>query len=307
MLRYGIAAAAALLPAAANAQTNWSGFYLGPELGGASARLSVSGADNIFQLSGERPAAPGSPNNPLIVVPGYMQDYAGSDHDLSLLYGGVAGAQLQTGALVIGVEADLHGSRDAGSFSVTQSAPSTLLAPTSTLTQARTARIDYDWSARARLGIATGRSLFYATGGVAQARIRLTGEDSFFTPAGAAAPEIPPVPTFQSPAIGPVVTIFTRRERLTGWTAGIGGEQRLGTHFGLGLDARYVDYGSHLVDFHCSFQGARTGTCGNYSTPPIVIYGRTHDATDTTPGAEPGPTRVGLSEWRLAVRLTWHF
>jgi opacity protein-like surface antigen len=310
MLRHWIAGAAALLTAsAASAQgpANWSGFYVGAEGGGANARLKVSGTDFIFQLSNEHPAAPGSPNNPLIVIPGTTRDYAGSDTRLSPFYGGFLGGQLQLGSLVLGIEGDLHGSRDAGRFSVTQAIPPTLLAPTSSLTQSRDLRIRYDWSARARVGVAAGQSLLYATGGIAQTKIRLTGQDTFLTPAGPAAAEIPPVPTFQSPTIGPVVTTFTQNARLTGWTAGIGGEHPIARHLSLGLYARYLDFGSHAIAFNCSFQAARNGTCGSYSTPPIVIYGRTHDATDTTPGAEPGPTRISLTEWRLAARVIFRF
>ena len=40
---------------------------------------------------------------------------------------------------------------------------------------------------------------------------------------------------------------------------------------------------------------------------PLLDDGRTHDATDTTPGAEPGPTRISLTEWRLAARLVFRF
>jgi opacity protein-like surface antigen len=310
MLRYWIAAATTVIavPAAdAQAPATWSGFYVGGEAGGASGRLKVSGTDFIFQLSNERPAAPGSPNNPLIVVPGTTRDYAGSDNQTSLLYGGLAGGQVQLGTIVLGIEGDFHGGRNAGRFSTQQAIPSTLLAPISTLTQTRDLHIRYDWSARARFGVAAGQNLFYATGGIAQTRIRLTGSDTYLTPAGTAAAEIPPVPTFQSPTIGPVVTSFTRNARLTGWTAGLGGEHRIASHLSLGLDARYLNFGSHVIAFNCDFQSARNGTCGSYSTPPIVIYGRTHDATDTTPGAEPGPTRVSLSEWRLAARLIWGF
>jgi opacity protein-like surface antigen len=301
------ALAASLVAPAAHAQTNWTSIYLGPEAGGASARLKVSGTDSIFQLSNEQPSPPGSPNNPLIVVPGTTRGYAGSNTRQSLVYGGFIGGQIQTGSLVLGIEGDAHGSRDAARVSVSTTLPSTLLAPNSNLTQMRDVRSLYDWSARARIGVAAGSTLLYGTGGIAQARIRLTGQDSFFTPAGAAAPEIPPVATFQSPAIGPVVTTFTRSARLTGWTAGIGAEQRIASHISIGLDGRYLDFGSHTVTFNCTFEAARAGTCGSYSTPPIVINGRTHNAADTTPGAEPGPTRVSLNEWRLALRLVWRF
>jgi opacity protein-like surface antigen len=301
----GLAAASA---ASAQGPANWSGFYVGADGGGANARLKVSSTDFIFQLSNEFPAPPGGPRGPLIVIPGTTRDLAGSDNQISLLYGGFAGGQFQLGTIVLGVEGDIHGGRNAGRFSAQQSMPPTLLAPTSTLTQTRDLRIRYDWSARARFGIVAGQSLLYATGGIAQTRIRLTGEDTYLTPAGpASASSSPGQATFQSPTIGPVVTSFTRNARLTGWTGGIGGEHRIASHLSLGLDARYVDYGSKTIAFNCSFQSARTGTCGSYSTPPIVIYGRTHDATDTTPGAEPGPTRVSLSEWRLAARLVFRF
>jgi outer membrane immunogenic protein len=311
MLRNWIAATAGLITASiASAQepANWSGFFVGGEAGGAYSRLKVSGTDFIFQLSNEFPAPPGGPRGPIIVIPGTTRDFAGSDRQLSLLYGGFAGAQLQTGSFVFGVEGDIHGGRDAGHFSASQAIPPTLLAPPSTLTQSRDVRIRYDWSARARVGIATESSLVYATGGIAQTHIRLTGQDTYLTPAGAAASSnFPGQATFQSPTIGPVVTTFNRNARLTGWTAGLGGERKLASHLSLGLDARYVDYGSHTISFNCGFQSARTGTCGSYDTPPIVIYGRTHDATDTTPGAEPGPTRVSLTEWRLSARLVFRF
>ena len=312
MLSRWVAAVAALFtPAIAGAQApgSWSGFYVGADAGGANARLKVSGTDLIHQLTNERPAPAGTPNNPLIVIPSTTRDYSGNDSQISLLYGGFAGGQLQLGAIVIGIEGDVHGPRNAGRFSVTQSIPQTLLAPVSSLTQTREVRIRYDWSARARFGVVAGETLLYATGGIARTNVRLTGQDTFLTPAGPAATNFGGVPTFQSPTIGPVVITSTRNARLTGWTGGLGGERRLGSHFSLGLDARYLNYGSHTIAFGCAAEEARSGRCPNstYSSPPIVIYGRTHDATDTTPLAEPGPTRVSLTEWRLAARLAFHF
>lgn len=311
MFRRWIAAIAALItPGLASAQTsaNWSGFYVGAEAGGANARLKASGTDQIGQLSNEHPAPPGSPNNPIIIIPSTARDYAGKDDRLSVLYGAFAGGQLQLGRFVIGVEGDVHGPRDAGHVSVTQTLPATLLAPPSTVTQVRDLRVRYDWSARARLGLVAGGTLFYATGGIAQTRLRLTARDSFLTPAGPAATGFG-LPTFQSPTIGPVVITVTENARFTGWTGGLGGERRLGRHLSLGLDARYLDFGSHTIAITCPAVNVSTGLCtnGTYSTPPIIIYGRTHDSTDVTPRASPGRTRVSLTEWRLAARLIFHF
>jgi opacity protein-like surface antigen len=312
MLSRWLAAVAALvIPGLAGAQApaRWSGVYVGADAGGANARLKASGTDTIYQLTNVTAGPPGTPSNPLIVIPGTSRSFAGRDDQIAPLYGAFAGGQLQLGTFVIGVEGDLHGPRDAGNVSVTQTVPATRLAPPSTVIQMRDLRIRYDWSARARLGVATGGSLLYATGGIAQTRLRLIAQDSFFTPAGAAAPAIPPTPTFQSPTIGPVVITTTQHDRLTGWTAGLGGERRLGRHLSLGLDARYVDYGSHIIAINCPAQDSRTGRCTNstFSSPPVIIYGRTHDTTDTDPMAEPGPTRISLTEWRLAARLIFRF
>src|SRR5262249_437371 len=79
---------------------------------------------------------------------------------------------------------------------------------------------------RRRDGWGSGR--LYAAGGIASARVRLRGEDTYLVPAGNAAPSAGN-PPFATPTIGPIVIAAAERRTMTGWTAGIG-EQRVASH-----------------------------------------------------------------------------
>jgi opacity protein-like surface antigen len=302
-----ITAAIFAWPMAAAAQdTDWSGLYVGGEIGASRSHQSVSGTDDHIQLSNVL-----VPGRGLVVVPGTTISYSQRGRTTSVLYGGFAGGQIQTGSLILGLEADLHGPRDLASSMTVAAVPATILAPGSTATISRSARTSYDWSVRARFGTSLGRSMIYATGGIAGARIRLRGVDSFTTSAGPAATS-GNIAAFNSPAIGPVVIAASSRASMTGWTAGLGGEHQLSRSFGIGLEARYTDFGTRdlaLAD-GCSPASVASGQCGGAtrSAPAIVVNGNTlNPATDVTPGAVPGQTRASLSEWRLAARLVLRF
>ena len=298
--------------------SSWTGFYAGPEAGAANARLRVSGTEVIEQLTNLRVGPNGT--GTVVVVPGTFRTFDDSARRTSLLYGGFAGVQWQTGMFVLGAEADLHAGRDAARFAADFGIPATRLAPASTVTVTREAHQRFDWSARARAGFVAGSStLLYGTGGIAQTRVRFVGADSFQTPAGPAAPgSAPGDPIFQSPAIGPVVITAAERATMTGWTAGIGAERRISRHLDAGIAARYTDYGTRsfaLAEGCIPFQVA-TGQCAvnattTLSAAPFDIPGRgTATYTDTNfalPGAIPGDTRMSLTEWRLALRLAWRF
>lgn len=294
--------------AAAQPPASWSGFYIGADVGGASGKIKASGADEVFQLTNINP--PGT--QPLTVVPGTTIAYAGSHRHTDFLYGGTAGFLLQTGDWVFGVEGDAHGSRDAARYSANFPLPSTSLSPPGTATIDRDARISWDWSARGRIGYAWGDDMIYAAGGVASARVRLRGQDTLLIPAGNAAPTTGS-PPFAAPTIGPVTIAASRRGTLTGWTAGFGGEHRLGAHFSIGLDARYTDYGHKNLDLGtCVPNVAPVGNCtitgGTITFPagtnPASI---SLNSSDAYPGASPGITRVSLNEWRLSARLIFRF
>ena len=88
--------------------------------------------------------------------------------------GGTVGAQIQSGHVVLGFEADLDWASLKGSATF---APTIDGIPTAALINATT-KIDWEATARARVGYANDNWLFYATGGLA-----VLGAKSSFTPA----------------------------------------------------------------------------------------------------------------------------
>jgi outer membrane immunogenic protein len=88
--------------------------------------------------------------------------------------GGTAGAQIQSGHVVLGFEADLDWASLKGSGTF---APTIDGIPTALLINATT-KIDWESTARARVGYANDNWLFYATGGLA-----ILGAKTSFTPA----------------------------------------------------------------------------------------------------------------------------
>lgn len=291
-----LALAAAALPSAAAAQdVNWSGFYVGAELGGVRSDMDAVSSDLIQQLTNINPAGP----QPITVVPGTTRVLDQSQSETNLIYGGLVGFQGQSGNLVFGVEAGLDGPRDAGQVNQDNAIPPTILSPASTVTQERDADMRYSWSVRGRVGVGMGRTLLYAAGGVTGARVELEAVNTYTIPAGNGG-GVPPV---AGPAIGPNVTTASERRSMTGWTAGLGGEQMLSSHVSLGLDLRYDDYGSKTFTFDniaitrsgaTTFPGAAPGA--DQIGPP-----------NNDVRANPGPTRISLNEWRLAVRLVFRF
>jgi len=90
------------------------------------------------------------------------------------VFGGTVGAQIQSGHVVLGFEADLDWASLKGSATF---APTIDGIPTAALINATT-KIDWEATARARVGYANDNWLFYATGGLA-----ILGAKTSFTPA----------------------------------------------------------------------------------------------------------------------------
>ena len=77
-----------------------------------------------------------------------------------------AGANWQTGNAVFGIEADVQGTSQSASSSMTVvDATGALVAAGANVTAAGTDKITSFGTVSGRLGVASGRSLFYATGG----------------------------------------------------------------------------------------------------------------------------------------------
>ena len=196
--------------ASAQGAYNWTGFYLGANLGGASKVQSSS-------LSIEN-----DPNNYFApaVVP-EVENRGSLNLDDTGVTGGVqAGYNRQSGSLVWGVELDFNwlglSSRHSDTFRFsTNNAPYSL-----------TVRESTEWllTARPRVGWALDRWLFYLTGGIAASHS--TFKQSFEEPPFTPNPE----------------TVSVSRTRV-GWTVGTGIEFALGRNWSAKAEYLYARFG----------------------------------------------------------------
>ena len=129
---------------------NWTGIYFGLNGGGGWGRQDpLNLITNRFD--------------------GQSVDFSGG------VFGGTAGAQIQSGHVVLGFEADLDWANMKGSGSFIPSAGGIGLTPSAV---SASTNVDWEATARMRVGYAQENWLFYATGGLA-----LLGAKSTFAPA----------------------------------------------------------------------------------------------------------------------------
>ena len=179
-------------PAAYRAVANWSGFYVGGNVG-----LGLARDHSDFSTGGVT--------------------FATADTALfGAVGGGQAGFNWQSGALVLGAEADFDWSNPKGSIT----AQCAVCVPTANATLEH----DVDWfgTARARIGYAADGWLAYATGGYAFGRVAFKGAA---TAGGASAS-------------------LTQNATPSGWTIGGGAELALGPNWSARLEYLYVDLGT---------------------------------------------------------------
>jgi len=168
---------------------SWTGCYLGLNAGGAA-----SGTD--FKSSVD----PGTH----LVDPADLATAAatgtGSGNDPGFIGGVQGGCNYQTGIFVAGIEGDWDWFRSKPAFSN----PNGVLTTADTMTITQSLQTDSLATIRPRIGIASDRSLIYATGGVAFAHVKYTQTyvDTLNAAAGTA----------------------TASSNLVGWTAGAGWE-----------------------------------------------------------------------------------
>lgn len=186
------------LPPAPNPAFSWSGFYLGADVGyswGRDHLVEYFTATNVFT--------------------GFEQKY--NPNGVS---GGVyAGANYQFGSTVLGFEADFEPTRITGGWS------------DPLVGGAGDTSINWQGSARGRLGYAVDNVLFYGTGGLAFGKIGHT---------------------YTNILTGISETTSSVR---TGWTAGAGVEVAFTRNILVRAEYRYTDYGQSRYDSVTSFPG----------------------------------------------------
>jgi outer membrane immunogenic protein len=204
---------------------NWTGFYIGGNIGGSI------GVDQNFAADSGFPAGAGF-NNPYLssstkrALPGFLG-------------GGQAGFNWQTGNVVLGVEADWQFTDERNTLTVTGQ---NIGGVGATLGFSNEEHIKSIGTARARLGWAHDGFLWYVTGGGAWARI-----ENALTLTSSSPPT-----TFASP----VSASFTNDK--SGWTIGGGVETCLWNNWSAKLEYLYVDLGTFQYGFQTPTTAAGT-------------------------------------------------
>ena len=181
---------------------DWSGGYAGITLGTNSAESSTGDITTT--------------DIPPVVIPGINYSSDGMSAGLE------AGYNFQSNALVYGIEIDASKAAIDGSLSnfLDNGQGTNFSVSTNT-----------DWlaSARGRLGLASGRALFYVTGGIAAAGLQTHLTDSYNS--------------------GETVFTPSVEETRSGWVAGAGAEFMLNQKWSMKMEYLHYDFGSKTESF----------------------------------------------------------
>lgn len=214
------------------ATNNWTGFYVGANVGGGwgSRSANYSPNDPVTILFFPPPVA--------LAPPPTSFSSSGGLGGLQLGYNW----QLNRNWLV-GLETDFDwsGMKGSGSGSGTAVGPGPVFFP---FTNAVSEKVDWFGTVRARLGyLPTNNLLTYATGGFAYGRVADTGNDTFAVgiTSGGAGPF-----GFNCAAATPCFS-GSSTTMATGWTLGAGFEYMLMRNWTLKAEYLYVNLGSHSL------------------------------------------------------------
>jgi outer membrane immunogenic protein len=184
---------------------SWTGFYIGANVGGVwSTSETTFTANPAFFTSAALISADGSP----------------SLKSTGLMGGAQAGYNWQTGAIVLGLEADINATKSHHSSSITRGAvPGLPLG----FTVSEDIKSNWLFTLRPRVGVAFDRTMIYATGGLAVANFNFTQSSAF--------PDCPCGIT------------GTASGTKTGWTVGGGAEFAFAPMWSVKVEYLYVDLG----------------------------------------------------------------
>jgi outer membrane immunogenic protein len=199
----------------------WSGFYVGANVGYAWASDPTMTCTSIaVGFASPCVAPPFSPPRQFSAP-----NPAGAEYGLQ------AGYNWQVSNFVLGLEADFNKLDARGSSQFPG------IDPGKGLDQASSR---YDWlgTARGRVGVTNGPALFYATGGFAYGRVNheyIQGVND------------------------PRRQVFSLSENRTGWTVGGGAEYALSQHWSLRAEYLYVNLGNSHLDISTVIFGGNGG------------------------------------------------
>ncbi len=206
----GKAPAVLYSPTSAEPVANWSGFYVGANVGGGFGEVSATSLATLTNAN--------------------LSAIAGSAHRSGLLGGVQGGYSLQTGSVVYGLEADfdlggLRGSYNASG--VINMIPTGASAPVAVPVSARLdSKLTAVSTIRGRLGYTFDKVLIYGTGGFATAHHEGKGVAAINA--------------------GGSVT-GSVKDWVNGWTLGVGGEYLLTRNVSLKLEYLYAHLGERVL------------------------------------------------------------
>jgi outer membrane immunogenic protein len=191
------------------AQYNWSGCYIGGNVGAA-----INNSDLRARPSGDflDPARAG--NNPLRTDSFSLEDTAFTG-------GGQVGCNWQSGSWVFGVETDLQWSGLDETILLTRPLAAPLIG---TISYNVNQQLEWWGTARGRLGVAWNNVLLYGTGGLAYGRHRSSATTAF--------------------SFGADTYTGAASDTSVGWTGGAGIEWGLTPNWSIKAEYLYVDLGS---------------------------------------------------------------
>jgi len=285
---------------------DWTGFYIGGHAGWENSKADITGfTEEVQQFSGADIAgdATHDPRGVVTIGSTSVSFLSDSPDVSSALGGGQIGYAWQTGALVLGAEADIEtDSHEAISFT-TSSLAATTLEPAGTITVQRSLRAGRRWSLRARAGYAFDRFQIYATGGLAGGKLNVFGVDTLVNPGGAALPVTLPAPsTCCATVVTSAVTNITSghdRDTRLGWTLGGGVEWAIFDHVSVGVEYRHTDLGQQTFNL---------GTTDvSVKVPTISAPANSTTTAAIAPKGILSPTRVGYSNDAVSARINIRF
>jgi len=191
---------------AAQPATNWNGPYVGVLAG---AQFGSAG----------------------FALPGDTGDVLQSDHDskTAFTWGGMAGFNITTGGVVLGLEGDVMDANNAKTVVACTTPDGCFTSAHDSFTTYNNLKQTLNGRVRARVGIARGDNLFYVAGGYSVAKTRLDLVGDCFDPAN------PPVP---------IIFTFSRSKTLSGFNIGAGVEHAIGSHLRIRAEYLYDSYGN---------------------------------------------------------------
>ncbi len=248
---------------------NWTGFYIGGNLGGILSHYDTDSSDVFVDVEQQRRFFEGTTDARTGDTLATFTLPRRGEKDGAPIGGGQVGFNFQAGHFVFGIEGDfdrtsttvINDFRDTATTTFTFNGTDTTAI--TDFNSIRTMQTNWVGSLRGRVGYATGRLLFYGTGGITWADVNVWANESastnfFVPPPGTIAPAIRSPQITRTAPVGPPGTVFIlnqtnsriSREDDTraGWTAGGGVELAVSDTVSFGLEYRHNDFGDGNFD-----------------------------------------------------------